>query len=563
MHQDHLLYQELKTPLDYFYHWEQEEPERTFLRQPYGSEWKTLSYAQAGQEARRLCAAMQAKGLRRGDHIGMLSKNCYHWILADLAIMMGGFVSVPYYASLPKRQLREVILKSDIRLLFVGKLETWGDKIEAVPAEVEIVRFPHYQGNAEVPQGEDWEALLAAYPPIEGQPRPALDDLWTILFTSGTTGSPKGVMHSFRNPALVIRGEQLSHFIGLFQISAARCFSFLPLNHVGERIGVETSCLAMGGSISFAESIDTFLQNLQDTQPTIFFAVPRIWTKFYQGVITRLPAGLLNVLLQVPLIAGFLRRRIRTALGLRDVEIAATGAAITPAYLKRWYRALGIHLIEAYGMTEVCGTIANSPQLNAPPDAVGTTMPFCQIKVHPRSGEVLLQAPYNMIGYYKDPVKTKEVLREGWIHSGDRGTMDEQGYLRIIGRVKDAFKTAKGLYILPNPMEEELARSQYIEQICIAGLGIKQPIALINLSDIGKTLSKDNLERELKKELDRLNKRLPNYQRIITLVIDTTTWTEANQLLTPTLKVRRGKLDDFYGKKYKSWEEAREAIVWI
>jgi long-chain acyl-CoA synthetase len=556
------LTQNLEPILAYFYRWEEEQADTVFLRQPYGKEWKELTYAQVGQQARRLCTALQNRGLQAGDHVGILSKNCYHWIIADLALMMGNFVSVPFYASLPAVQLEEVIKLSDIKLLFVGKLDEWGDKTKVLSADLQVVKFPHYAGNATVEIGENWEELVATSPPLSGNPLPELDDLWTILFTSGTTGTPKGVMHTYRNPALVLRIEELTNFTGTLQLKRKKWFSFLPLNHVAERIGVEANCLANGGSISFAESVNTFADNLKSVQPSFIFAVPRIWTKFYQAVTAKIPAPLLKVLFRIPLLGKLLKTYLRKAMGLHHVEIAGTGAAITPAYLKRWYQELGIHLVEAYGMTEVCGSICNGPHPGAPADAVGVAVPFCEIKIAEDSEEILMRSPYQMTGYYRSPEKTAEVLQNGWIHSGDRGTIDDQGYVRVIGRVKDAFKTSKGQFIIPNPLEEYLAQNEYLEQVCVVGLGCSQPIALVNLSPGAWNSSRKAVEDSLQETLNAVNHQLANYHRISTIVIDKVNWSEANRLLTPTMKVRRAALDESYGEAYEQWHRAKEVVVW-
>ncbi|MEL7422441.1 MAG: AMP-binding protein [Bacteroidota bacterium] len=556
------LSQNLKSFLDCFYRWEQERPDHIFLRQPQGEKWLEITYAEAGQMARRMCRALQELSLKPGDNIGILSKNCYHWIIADLAIMMGRFVSVPFYASLPKAQLEEVVQLSDIKLLFVGKLDSWDDKGEALPSSLEVIRFPHYTGNANIDIGHDWDELIGKHQPIEGQPQADIDDLWTILFTSGTTGTPKGVMHSYRNPAVVFRIEELTNFTGTLQLKQLKWFSFLPLNHVAERIGVEANCIANGGSISFAESIDTFADNIQSVQPSFIFAVPRIWTKFYQGVTAKIPARVLDVLFRIPILGTFVKSYLRKAMGLQDIEIAGTGAAITPAYLKRWYHQLGIHLVEAYGMTEVCGSICNGPQPNAPADAVGTAVPFCEVRIDPDTQEILMQAPYQMQGYYKAPKKTAEVIRDGWIHSGDRGSVDAEGYVRVIGRVKDAFKTSKGQFIVPNPVEEQLAANEYIEQVCVVGLGCPQPIALLNLSAGGQQLQRETVEQSLQLALQQVNTGLARYQQVSTMVIDPQPWTEHNRLVTPTLKVRRTELDQQFGAYYEQWHQANEQIIW-
>jgi len=553
---------EVKSIIAHFYRWEKETPDATFLRQPYGDQWKVTTYAEAGQEARKITTALKELGLHQGDHIGILSKNCMHWVIADLAIMMGGFVSVPFYASLPKKKLENVIELSDIKALFIGKLDKWGDKGDNLAEDLVCIRFPQYPDNAEITNAHDWEALIEAYPPMEGTPTPNLDDLWTIKFTSGTTGTPKGVMHVHRTPVQIMHDEYQTNWIGLSKLKENRYFSFLPLNHVGERIGVELPCIYQGGSISFAESLDTFAQNIRETQPTTIFAVPRIWTKFYHGVVAQMGAKKLDRMLSIPIVSTMVKKKIKKALGLGSVQIAATGAAITPEYLKNWYKKLGIHLIEAYGMTEVCGSMTNSPMLDAPPDCVGKAIPTGEVKIHPDTGEILMKTPYMMTGYYKNPEKTAEVLIDGWMHSGDRGTIDDHGFVRVIGRVKDAFKTSKGSYVTPNPMEEVLSNNDYIEQCCVAGLGIPQPICLVNLSEQSEKADQATIAGSLRADVEKLNKTLSNYEKISTVIVTNETWSESNDMLTPTLKVRRGKLDDVYGKEYLDWHSSSDDIIW-
>ncbi len=555
-------YPTCSTMIEYFYHWEKETPDKVFLRQPYGKEWKTLTFKEAGQQARKMASALAALGLKKGDHIAIYSKNCYHWILADLAIMMGAYVSIPLYASLPKAKLKEVMEKSDSKAIFVGKLDAWGDRVEALGSGIPIIRFPHYPGNAEISQGHNWEELIENHAPQEENFTPDPESLWTIMFTSGTTGSPKGVMHAHKTPARIMIDEKESNWIGIYTCKDQKYFSFLPLNHVAERLGMETPALATGGSISFVDHIDSFAQNIQETQPTMLFAVPRIWTKFYLGVLEKMPQQKMDRLLKIPILSGVVKKKIRTALGLRDAEVVATGAAITPAYLKNWYKKLGIHLIEAYGMTEVCGSMTNSPMHDCPADSVGKAIPAGEVKIDPETGEVLMKTPYVMTGYYKDPELTAQVIRDGWLHSGDKGTKDEQGYVRITGRVKDAFKSSKGKFITPNPMEEVLAENDFVEQVCVAGLGCPQPLALLNLSEIGKKESNEIVEESLRQSLEKLNKGLASYEKVSTMVIDKQIWSQDNEILTPTLKVRRGKLDEIYGQNYIEWHQAPNQIIW-
>lgn len=549
--------------LEYFYHWEKVFPDKIFLRQPYGERWHTMTYAEAGLEARKMTTILRAKGLKPGDHIGIVSKNCYHWILADLAIMMGGFVSVPYYASLPKHQLAQVIGLSDLKALFIGKLDQWGDKSEAIPNEVEVIRFPQYPGNAVIDIGDMWDEVTENAEPASDQFVPDGDDIWTIKFTSGTTGTPKGVMHVHKTPASIAQSEYETGWLGLEGISELTMFSFLPLNHVAERIAVQGTLFAFGGTVSFAESLDTFLKNLQDVKPSFFFAVPRIWTKFYLGVLDKIPKKKLDLLFRLPVISGLVKKKIKSGLGFDRLEFAATAAAITPAFLKEFYKNLDIHLTEAYGMTETCGSITNGPERDAPIDSVGRAIPEASLKIDPETGEILMKTPYMMTGYYKEPEKTAAVFKDGWLCSGDRGTIDEQGYVRVIGRVKDAFKTSKGEYITPNPLEEELAKNAFIEQVCVVGLGIPQPLAMINLSETGQTSDQEIVRSSLLKTLQVVNERGSKFEHISTLIIDPVIWSESNDLLTPTLKVKRWKLDEVYGVKFREWHEAHEEVIWL
>ncbi|MEM6965651.1 MAG: AMP-binding protein [Bacteroidota bacterium] len=548
---------------EYFYHWVKTKPNFPFLRQPKDDHWKIITYQQAYDEAAKMATALQGLGLQKGDHIAIYSKNCYHWILADMAIMMGGYVSIPLYHNLSARQLKEVLRLSHTKAIFVGKLDQWGKRINSIANDVQMIRFPQYENNAPVTQGSAWDTLVADNSPTENPNVPDPDDLWTIMFTSGTTGTPKGVMHVHGTPAKIIKDEVKNNWLGTFNHENPRLLSYLPLNHVGEKIGVHAMALTGGGTISFAESLETFAKNLQDTQPTVFFAVPRIWTKFYLGVASKMPLHRQKLLFKIPILGNRIKKKIRYGLGMSDIRVAATGAAITPANLKEWYKSLGIHLVEAYGMTEVCGSFTNSPMKNAPSDSVGKVVPGAEIKIDPETNEVLMKTPYMMTGYYNEPELTAKVLKDGWLHSGDKGTVDANGFVRIIGRVSDAFKTSKGKFVSPNPIEEALAKNEVIEQVCIAGLGIPQPIALVNLSEIGQAMSKEEVENALVGTLSHVNAKLANYQRVSTCIVDQNTWSPENALLTPTLKVRRGELDTQYAQRYADWHNDQKGVIWI
>lgn len=550
---------DIKPLLSYFYKWEAESPNKAFLKQPQGENWKTITYAEAGQEIRRMASALIAKDYPKGSNIALLSKNCYHWILTDLAIQMAGHVSVPFYPNLEPEQLNLVLNNSESRLIFVGKLEFWYP--EAIPEGIDIIRFPHYKGNQHIELGESWNDLLETHTPVSSKPLPDLDDLWTILYTSGTTGTPKGVMHNHRNVSVILANEAENHDLGIFKFSVHRFLSFLPLNHVAERIGIEAACLLTGGVIHFGESLEAFPRNLQDTQPTVFIAVPRIWSKFQSAVFQRIPPKRFKLLMSLPGLGGYIRKKLRKGFGLSHANVVLTGSAPTPDHLKAWYASIGIELREVYGLTETCGAMTVTPMGDPRSSSVGKPVSNAQVKLDPDTDELLVKTPWMTQGYFKEPEKSKELFRDGWLATGDKARIDEQGNIFIIGRISEPFKTAKGKFVIPTPLEAKLLESPFLEQVCIAGRGMPQPLALAVLSEIGKDKGEEEVRTGLEKVLDGLNGNLPNYKRVSTLVIVKEDWSIENKILTPTLKVKRNLIDERYENSYLGWHEAPGKVI--
>lgn len=544
-----------------FYENEQKFANQPFLRQPFGDRWEVTTWAEAGQMARKLATGLKSLGLREKAHIGIVSKNCREWVIADLAIMMAGYVSVPFYATLTSKQINEVLRLGDVDALFVGKLEVWEEMKAGVPAEMPVIRFPHYEGNDKVERGHDWQAFIDAHQPIEGNPSPSIDDIWTIVFTSGTTGTPKGVVQTYRtmDSTKVIMEHDNSLEVSL--TGDNHFFSYLPLNHIAERVVVEMTCLRYGGDISFTQDLDHFFQNLQDTRPTLFFAVPRIWTKFQMGILAKVPQKKLDTLLKIPIVSGMTKKKMLKGLGLDRARGTLTGAAPMAESLKNWFRKIGLYIFEGYGMTENCAISTTLDGKDIRPNSVGKVRYGAQIKIDSATSEILFKAPWNMVGYYKDPEKTAETIKDGWLHTGDEGRIDEEGYLYITGRVKDTFKTAKGKFIVPAPIEWEFADNSDIEQICIVGLGCPQPLALVVPSEMGTAKSKDDLKVSLENTLKEVNKKMPNYRKVSTIVVTKDVWGVENGLLTPTLKVKRNVMNQRYRDHFMNWHEDKEMVV--
>lgn len=543
------------TYLERFYYWEKELSDEVFLRQPINGTWHTYTWRQAGIEARKMVAAIEAMNLPAKSNIALVSKNCAHWIITDLAIAMSGHISVPLYPNLTADQLQHILKHSGAKLLFVGKLDDWTQMSDGVPNGVRCISIP----TGPTSGMDQWQDIIDEFSPVKKDYLPKPEDLWTIVYTSGTTGSPKEVMlnHSAYMGAMkaVLRVVD-------FRKRRHRYFSYLPLCHIAERCVIGLGCMYSGGTISFAESLDTFLENLKNTRPTIFFGVPRIWTKFQLGVLSKMPQRRLNLLLKIPLLNKKVKKKILEGLGLADVEFAITGAAPCHASIHAFYNSLGLYLNEAYGMSENCAVCSVMTQDNVKPGTVGKLYDDVEMKIDPQNGEVIMRAPWLMQGYYNEPEMTKEVLRDGWLHTGDMGELDKQGFLKITGRVKDTFKSAKGEYIVPGPIEWQFGMNTFIEQICLVGRELPQPIALVVLSEVGKKASKDDVTQSLKTTTENVNRDLVNYERIHRTVVVKTPWTIENGILTPTMKIKRPKIEEHYGHLLLSWYEHPESVVW-
>jgi long-chain acyl-CoA synthetase len=546
-----------KSLLDYFYHWEQNTPDHVYLRQPFGDAFRDFTWKETGRQARSMAAYLKSLDLPEKSNIGLVSKNCAEWIISDLAIMMSGHISVPFYATLTADQINQVMTHSGCKVLIVGKLDDWKGMKPGIPADVKCISFPTYNPDAD---HEQWEQILANHEPIAGNFSPNLDDLFTIIYTSGTTGNPKGVMMPYKAMSVGIYESRNSSKL---DTPNARFISYLPLCHIAERNIVEAASLATGGTVYFAESLESFAKNLAVAQPTHFLAVPRIWTKFQQGILNKMPEKKLNTLLSIPIISGLVKRKIRKGLGLDSAVLILTGAAPMPASLIKWFRRLGIHIQEAYGMTENLGAVCMMPKDKIKDGTVGRLYPGMEVKIDPNNGEICTRSAWNMAGYYKEPQITAETIdAEGWIHTGDVGELDSEGYLKITGRVKEMYKTSKGEYIAPSQIEFGFADNKHIEQICVVGQSLPQPIALIVLSDLGRAEDQDTITESLAATIKELNPKLKTYERLNKVVVLKDAWTVDNNMLTPTLKIKRNVVEKKYAAHIEPWYEVNGLVIW-
>ena len=548
-------------PLQKFYGWERERGDDIFLTQPDGrGAVRDITWSEAGDEVRRMAAWLQSQGWPNASKVAILGKNSAHWILADLAITMAGLVSVPIYPTFNAEAVRYILAHSEARACFIGKLDSVAGVAGAMPPDVRLIALP----LAPAIPALSWQALVSGTAPLQGEPVPDAGQLWTIIYTSGTTGTPKGVMLTHGALAWAVTSIMKRDNFG----GSDRCLSYLPLAHIMERTFGEQAAIAAGIHLFFAESLDTFVQDLQRARPTLFISVPRLWVKFQQGVHAKLPPQKLDRLLRLPIIGWLVRRKILKGLGLDQCRLAGSGAAPLPPDVLRWFRNLGLELIEGYAMTENCAVSHTTLAGTSHPGTVGFPYEGLESRVDAVTGEIHMRSPAVMTGYYKDPAQTASAFTDdGWLRTGDKGQLDENGCLRITGRVKDIFKTSKGKYVAPAPIESVLARHPAIEACIVSGASLAQPLALALLSAeaAARAQSPDGhakLTESLTRHLGSVNESLEPHERISCLALVTTPWTPENGFVTPTLKVKRARIEEAYGGRYQEWVDRREPVVW-
>ena len=546
-----------------FYEWEKQLKDKPYLKQPFGDEWEEYTWGEVGNMARRLATGLKSLNLREGAHIGIYSKNCREWIISDLAIVMAGYVSVPFFPSLNGKELAYIMDYGDVDALFIGKIETWDQIKDDLPQGMPLIKFPHYDGCSNVTKGHEWFQFIDSHEPMQNPNKPKLSDLWTIIFTSGTTGNAKGVMLTYQAiDGIKVVLDDPNNPLGIKHDGNNDFISYLPLNHIFERVVIEWCSFRYGGTISFVESLDTFAKNLKAVQPHVFAAAPRVWTKLQLGLLTKFPQKKLDTLLKIPLLSSLLKKLIKKGLGFSKARIVVSGSAPMPVELIEWFRKVGVYITNGYGMTENCAICSSVDGRDFEKlHTVGQPQKGVELKIDQETGEILMKGPFIMKGYYKNDELTNTTLRGGWLHTGDKGFLDEDNYLHITGRVADSFKTSKGEYIEPLTLEQHFVNINEIEEVCVVGLGIAQPLCLIQLSEIGKNTSKEVISKMLTDRLSEVNSDLVNYKKISTLIIVKDEWTQQNGIVGPTQKLKRGAIEDKYSKDYLNWHNFNEEVI--
>ena len=280
------------------------------------------------------------------------------------------------------------------------------------------------------------------------------------------------------------------------------------------------------------------------------------------GILAKVPQGKLATFLKIPLVSALIKRKLKKNLGLSRARSTVSGSAPLQLSIIEWFRKIDIFITNGYGMTENCAICTQVDGRDFEKlDSVGKPQCGVQIKVDQNTEEILMKGPFVMDGYFKNEKMSKSTLVDGWLHTGDKGYLDEDNYLFITGRVADSFKTSKGKFIEPLPIENHFGNIKELEEVCITGLGLPQPIALAQLSEIGKALPKEELKDLMEGKLLEINAELESYKKISTLILVKEQWTEQNKILGPTLKIKRGNVEEMYSKNYKSWQEAPDTVL--
>jgi len=579
------------------------------LREKHLGIWRAISWREYGEHAKRVGLGLVALGLRPQDVVSVIADNSPPWLYVDLGTMSVGGVTNGIYTTDSAAQIEYIVNDSGTRFFFAENEEQL-DKILAVrghcPLLAKIVVFDmeglHGFRDEQV---MTFEALLELGARYDRDHPGAFDsmveiaqpnDLAILVYTSGTTGPPKGAMLSHRN---ILFQLGYSDFLTAPR-EGDQQLSFLPLSHVAERTFTVFYPLTSGATVNFAESIDTVPDNIREVAPAVFFAVPRIWEKFYSAVALRMREATLpgklayawaigvgmrkaegRIAGRPPSLALRLLHRvadvlvldnIRRSIGLHRARGAATGAAPIAPELIKWFRAVGVDLREVYGQTENTGLATAMPAQRIKLGTVGGARPDTEVRISPE-GEILLRGPHVFLGYYRNPQKTAETVVDGWLHTGDVGVLDEDGFLTITDRMKDIIITAGGKNITPSAIENQLKFSPFISDAVVIGDRRKYLSCLVMIDH--ETVAQFAQERNVPftnfaslcrakevqdliwSEIEGVNRQLARVETIKRFCLIEQILTPEDEELTPTMKLKRTLVN----RKYKDVIESmyREA----
>ncbi|ASI95602.1 AMP-binding protein [Vibrio rotiferianus] len=546
----------LPPPNEMILKWAKERPNEVYLKQIINRQFVEFTYAEVAEQALKLVSALRNLGVKPGDKVALVSKNCAEWFICDLAMMLGDYVSVPIFPTAGADTIEYCITHSESKALIGGKLDDPAATQQVINAMPDLISIALPYDTAPNCQYQ-YKELIANVMPSEERPQHTDDKLMSLVYTSGTSGLPKGAMLTYG--AFSWSVQQLINHIGIQEND--RLFSYLPLAHITERVYIFGSSIMGGVTTAFPESLDTFIEDVKMHRPTLFISVPRLWTLFQQRIQDKLPQKKLNILLKIPFINSLIKKKLADGLGLDQARVLGCGSApVSPALLE-WYRSVGLNITEAWGMTESFAySTLNYPFRADKIGSVGNAGPGIELKIA-GDDEIMVRGKGLFSGYYKNDIATQESFdSEGWLHTGDIGSIDADGYLTIQGRKKDTFKTSKGKFVAPVPIEKKLFEYSRVEMMCLIGLGLPGPILLVVPHDF-PDFDKERYARTTRKVIARMNEELESHEQIKGVLMIQDPWSIENGILTPTLKIKRHVLEQKYHEIGHNWPKG-EMVVW-
>ncbi len=584
----------------------QQRGPKVWMRQKYLGLWRSWTWDQTAAAVREIAGGLLSLGFERGECASILGNTVVEWVWADLAVLSAGGVSNGIYPTDAASQVHYLCEDSRTTVLFVEDDEQLDKALEVraqLPGLRKIVVFD-MEGLRDLDDpgviGLDalralGQAHLAQHPEalqqrIEGC-RP--EDLAILVYTSGTTGRPKGAMHLQRGLVFTVRGYNT--LVAQDERDERMCF--LPLCHIAERMGGEYFSLYTGSILNFVENPETIPENVREIAPTVFTAVPRVWEKFYSGVMISLKeagsiqqaaygwsigvgTAIAERVLAGQSVSTWLKfkfqlaqwlalNNVRKLIGIHRARFLVTGAAPISPDLVRWYLALGVPMLEVWGMTETCGASTGVPANRIKPGSIGPAAGFNEVRLDPATGEILVRGQNVFAGYLNLPDKTAEAIdADGWLHTGDVGVVDADGYFRITDRMKDIIITAGGKNVTPSELENDLKFSPYITDTVV--IGDKRPyltaIVMIDQENVEKFAQDQDVpfsnyssltrapevQALIQAELDRVNKKFARVEQIKKFFLLENQLTAEDEELTPTMKLKRKLVE----KKYTAQIEA-------
>ena len=579
---------------------------KTWMRQKQLGIWRSWTWNQTAEAVNEIAGGLLSLGFAPGDCASVLANTVVEWVLADLAVLSAGGVSNGIYPTDAPPQVQYLCEDSRTTVLFVEDDEQLDKALEVRPQlpllktivvfDMEGLRDLDDTGVISLARlRELGRAHNAAHPDAVMLRSLACrpEDLAILVYTSGTTGKPKGAMHSHHGLVYTVRGYNLL----TAQDETDERMCFLPLCHIAERMGGEYFALYAGSILNFVENPETVPENVREIAPTVFTAVPRVWEKFYSGVMISLKeAGRLQqaayawsigvgtviadkVLAGQP-VDGWLKfkfgvarwlslNNVRRLIGIHRARFLVTGAAPISPDLVKWYLALGVPMLEVWGMTETCGAATGVPPTRMRPGSIGPAAEFNEVRIDPATGEILVRGPNVFMGYLNQPEKTAETIdRDGWLHTGDVGIMDSDGYFRITDRMKDIIITAGGKNITPSELENELKFSPYVTDAVV--VGDKRPyltvIIMIDQENVEKfaqdhdvpfsnyaSLTRSTeVQQLIQGVVDEVNRKFARVEQIKKFFLLETQLGAEDEELTPTMKLKRKLVQTKYAEQIEA-----------